>query len=93
MKLTIESGRCARENNAKAIGPARRAELGSAVLIILVLLGVMSVLAVSNGIALRRLRTELQMLEKRQQRALTIQEQFIRENRPPSEPALSDPKQ
>jgi hypothetical protein len=43
---------------------------GSAVLIVLILLSVMGALVVSNTVALRRLKIELQLLEQKQIRAL-----------------------
>jgi type II secretory pathway component PulK len=54
------------------------AQQGSALLIILILLGLMSVLVSSNMTALNRLRTELQLLERKQQHKF---EQF---SHPPS---------
>jgi uncharacterized membrane protein YwzB len=49
---------------------AKRGHAGSALLIVLILLSVMGTLVVSNTVALRRLNVELQLLEKKQNRAL-----------------------
>ena len=51
---------------------AKRSQAGSALLIVLILLSVMATLVVSNTVALRRLNVELQMLEKKQNRALEL---------------------
>jgi len=44
-------------------------ESGSALLIILILLGLMTALMVSNSVILHRLKVELQLLEQKQQRS------------------------
>jgi hypothetical protein len=55
----------------KASRPAtRRSQSGSAVLIVLIFLSIMTAMLVSNAIALRRTKVELQMLEQRQQARL-----------------------
>lgn len=45
----------------------RRAENGSAVLVVMILLVIMVSLALGNNIALARLQSELQLVERRQQ--------------------------
>ena len=58
----------------RRIGPfAKPGHAGSALLIVLILLSVMGTLVVSNTVALRRLNVELQLLEKKQNRALQAQ--------------------
>ena len=52
---------------------ARRAERGSAVLVVFILLTVMSVIVASNGLALHHLNREIQLTEARQKRRLEAQ--------------------
>ena len=47
-----------------------RRAAGSALLIVLILLGIMGTLVVSNSVTLRRLKVELQLLEQKQNRAV-----------------------
>lgn len=54
-------------------GACSNPQAGSAVLIVLVLLSLMGVLFISNGVVLRRLKVELQMLEQKHNRRLQEQ--------------------
>ncbi|MFO1496943.1 MAG: hypothetical protein U1G07_00855 [Verrucomicrobiota bacterium] len=52
----------------KSHGP--QGERGSALMIVILLLGLMVALLVGNGVVLQRLKVELQLLEQKQQAAL-----------------------
>jgi hypothetical protein len=53
------------------VGPGAQAtERGSAIMVVLILVAVMSVIVVSNGVALRHLKQEIKLVEQRQKRNL-----------------------